>query len=154
MREAEPIVVQLEDARVEGFGQTPVGHVAECVADEPGGRLGERGRHRRDLERVGAEPVEALAQELVEARRDRQRLAGAVAKPRRSSASASSRAKNGLPPDVSQTRMSVGRGSPAPRRSRSSSCSAPMLSPSISSVASRSASSRAEPTRQLAADGE
>ena len=67
------------------------------------------------------------------------RSVGAEAKPRRSSASASSSAKKALPPDVSQSRTSVGRGSPRPRRARSSSCIAPMLSPSIASAVSRSA---------------
>ncbi len=80
---------------------------------------------------------------------------GAEAKPRRSSASASSSAKKALPPDVSQIRTSVGRGSPRPRRARSSSCIAPMLRPldrerrqPVGRVRSN------EPARHLATDGD
>ena len=83
------------------------------------------------------------------------RSVGAEAKPRRSSASASSSAKKALPPDVSQSRTSVGRGSPRPRRARSSSCIAPMLRPldrerrqPVGRVRSN------EPARHLATDGE
>jgi hypothetical protein len=50
----------------------------------------------------------------------------AMRPPRRRSARASSMAKNGLPPDVSQIRLSAGLGK-GPRRARRSSCSAPML---------------------------
>ena len=72
--EAEAILVDLEDARIECLWQSRVGGAAERRADEPDGGLRERRGHGRDLERVRAEPVEALAQKLVQARRDGQRV--------------------------------------------------------------------------------
>ena len=61
--------------------------------------------------------------------------------PRRSSAPASSSAKNGFPPEVSQSLSNVGRGNDAPSRVWSSCCIAPTLSP-VTSTSSRPGSGK------------
>ena len=58
--------------------------------------------------------------------------------PRRWSAAPSSSAKNGLPPDASQSLISTGRANVASRRLRNSSCVAPRLRPPTRTVRSRS----------------
>ena len=78
---------------------------------------------------------------------------GASVPPRRWRAFASSSAKKGLPREVSQSLISVGRGNVASSRAWSSSWVAPRLRPATSTVSSRSSGSgAAKPLRHVAAD--
>ena len=106
---------------------------------EGDGRIGERRDSARDLERRGAEAVEARVQELVEVGGNRELLAGSER-----AASALERAlrararRRGCRCEVSQSLISVGRGNVASRRARRSSWVAPRLRPPTSTVRSRS----------------
>ena len=132
------IVVELEDARIEGLVADP------C-------RRHRRARRRRAATVGSASAATTDATSSASApspsrrsRRSSSRLAGMGSRLGRSGARAAalerqSRARarrTGCRPDVSQSRISVGRGKPRPRRARSSSCSAPMLSPSIAMLPS------------------
>ena len=129
MREAEPLPVDLEDPGLDRVGQPGLCPAAGGRLDEAHGRVGERGNDPRHLEPGSPEAIDALVDELFEVRREiGSSSPGPTLPPRRWSARASSRAKNGFPPEVSQMRRSVGRGKTAPTRVRSSSCSAPTLS--------------------------
>ena len=122
MGEAEPLAVELEDARLDGLGETRVGRTGERGLDELRGRIRRRQRppapprSHRCRDRRGARARARPASRGSGAGR-RERASRRVAR----SAIASSRAKNGLPPDVSQSRISVGRGKPEPSRLWSSS---------------------------------
>ena len=74
--ESHALPVQLEDPRVECLGEAEVGGLTERRFDELGRRLGNRCHHPRHLEGIRTEAVEALAQELLQVRGDRQRVAG------------------------------------------------------------------------------
>ena len=139
MGEPQALAVELEDPRGPSAPSRPALDTApDRGLDERHRRIGER---RNDLahglERVGAEAVEAGVQKLVEVRGNRELLARRERPPRRQSAPASSSAKNGLPREVSQSLISVGRGNVTSSRVRSSSCVAPMLSPPTSTSCSR-----------------
>ena len=125
--------VALQDLRIERLGQRRLALIAEHGLDDVDGRLAERGHDTRHLDRRAAPPIRSLA---VHRRGDWQGRLERARCPRRRSASASSSAKSGFPPDVSESLTSVGRGKLTSRRIRSSSCRAPMLRPSSSTVAS------------------
>ena len=145
MGEAHVLAVELEDPRVERLGEPGrSARRAPLPGARPSGRRALRQRARPRAPR--AEAVDARAQELVEARREsgarrRARACRLCAGARRSSS-----AKNGLPPEVSQSLISVGRGNVASRRARSSSWVAPRLRPATSTVAVAPRARRGEAT--------
>ena len=153
--EAQPLAVQLEDPRGQRLVERRVGAAADGRFDERHGRIGECCDDPGDLERRRAEAVEAGVQELVESEGIGSSSPRASAPPLRWSARASSSAKNGLPPEVSQSLISVGRGNVASRRARSSSydradaqaADLDRLQPSLGHGASK-------PRRHVAADRE
>ena len=156
MGEAEPLPVDLEDPGLDRVGQSGLGAAAGGRLDEAHRRVGERGDDPRHLEPAGPRPIDALVHELFQVRGKRQLLARTPpVPPRRCSALASSRAKNGFPADVSQMRMSVGRGRTAP-----SACSQQLVQRADAERAELDASEPllrhgpAQPERHLVASGQ
>jgi hypothetical protein len=76
MREAQALSIQLEDPGSERLGQAGAETASDSRFHERHGRVGERCDCARDLERRGADTIDACAQELVQIRRNRELLAG------------------------------------------------------------------------------
>ena len=139
MREAETLILDLENPRLEGLGQSGLRAPADHHVDKACRRVGEQGDDARNLDPGSPEPIEALLNQVCEIRGDRQLRA-------RIQPTAASSLKRPdelereerIPTDVSQTRRSVGRASSALPRARSSSWSAPTLNGLSSRVSSRS----------------
>ena len=75
MREAEPLPVDLEDSGLERFGQSGLCPATGGRLDEAHRRVGERGNDSRQLEPGSPEAIDALVNELVQIRGNRQLLA-------------------------------------------------------------------------------
>jgi hypothetical protein len=72
MREAETLILDLEDTRLERVGQSGLRPPAGGHLDEAHGRVGEQGNDPRNLHPGSPEPIEALLNEVCQIRRNGQ----------------------------------------------------------------------------------
>ena len=111
LRRQETCLFRLDERRAR------IDLVAQCVLNGRQRRLRERRDRQCDAMRSVRGDRHASGYQVLDASRDRQRSVGGTSRASRATARAISSAKNGLPPEASASRTSLGRDNESPRRS-------------------------------------